>query len=132
MRQLPELQRVGSPAFKNSVSAMRKGQPVVDFFRPYTPELVGWLRSFGQASANYDANGHYTRTLADFGAFQYQQGADGSEVLQPVSPNQRFVGQRADATRRCPGAASQARPDGSNPWVAPGGDCDPSDTLTGP
>ncbi|MDO8209411.1 MlaD family protein [Conexibacter sp. CPCC 206217] len=132
MRQLPELQRVGSPAFANSVSAMRRGQPVVDFFRPYTPELVGWLRSFGQASANYDANGHYTRALADFGAFQYSQGADGSEVLNPVSPNQRFVDQRADATRRCPGGASQARPDGSNPWVAPGGDCDPSDTLTGP
>ncbi|HST42412.1 MAG TPA: hypothetical protein VLK58_23030, partial [Conexibacter sp.] len=60
------------------------------------------------------------------------QGADGSEVLNPVSPDQRFLGQRADATRRCPGGASQARPDGSNPWLAPGGDCAPSDTLTGP
>lgn len=132
MRQLPELQRVGSPAFRSSVNAMRAGQPVVDFFRPYTPELVGWLRGFGQASANYDANGHYTRALADFGAFEFSQGPDGSQVLNPVSPNQRFTGLRADATRRCPGAASQARPDGSNPYVAPGGDCDPSDTLTGP
>lgn len=132
VRMLPELQRVGSPAFANSVKAMRQGQPVVDFFRPYTPELVGWLRSFGQSTANYDANGHYARALANFGAFTYSQGADGAEVLNPVSPDQRFLNQRADATRRCPGGASQARPDGSNPWLAPGGDCAPSDTLTGP
>ncbi len=56
VKMLPRLQQVGSPAFKNSVSAMRAGQPVVDFFRPYSPELVGWLNTFGQASANYDAS----------------------------------------------------------------------------
>jgi phospholipid/cholesterol/gamma-HCH transport system substrate-binding protein len=129
VKKLPRLQQVGSPSFKNSVSAMRAGQPVVDFFRPYSPELVGWLNTFGQASANYDASGHYTRALANFGAFTYD--AD-TQQINPVSPNQRFQGMRADATRRCPGSASQARPDGSNPWVAPGGDCDPSDTLQGP
>lgn len=132
VRQLPKLQQVGSPSFKHSVDAMRQGQPVVDFFRPYTPELVGWLRSFGQATANYDANGHYARALPIFGAFQYAQNADGSQVLNPVSPAQRFEGIRGDDRRRCPGAASQARPDGSNPYVAPGGDCDPADTPTGP
>lgn len=132
VRMQPELQRVGSPAFKNAVEAMRMGQPVIDFFRPYTPELVGWLQSSGQATANYDGNGHYARALPIFGAFQYQQGGDGSQTLQPLSPAQRFQGMRGDALRRCPGSASQARPDGSNPWIAPGGDCDPSDTLSGP
>jgi phospholipid/cholesterol/gamma-HCH transport system substrate-binding protein len=132
MRALPELQQVGSPSFRHSIDAMRQGQPVVDFLRPYTPELVGWLQSYGQASANYDANGHYTRALPIFGAFQYSQGADGSQTINPVSPAQRFDNVRATNTKRCPGAASQARPDGSNPWVAPGVDCDPSETLSGP
>ncbi len=132
VRMQPELQRVASPAFKSSIKAMRQGQPVVDFLRPYTPDLVGWLQSSGQAAANYDANGHYIRALPIFGAFKYLQGNDGSQTLQPVSPAERFEGQRGDATRRCPGSATQARPDRSNPWVAPGGDCDPSDTLTGP
>lgn len=132
VRMQPALQRVGSPAFKHSIDAMRKGQPVLDFLRPYTPELVGWVQSTGQASANYDSNGHYVRALPIFGAFQYQQGGDGSQTLQPVSPDQRFTGQRGDALRRCPGAGSQARPDRSNPWLAPGGDCDTSDALPGP
>lgn len=132
VRQLPQLQKVGSPSFKHSIDAMRQGQPVVDFLRPYTPELVGWLRGFGQSMANYDANGHYARALPMFGAFRYMQNADGSQVLNPVSPAQRLEGIRGDNRRRCPGGASQARPDGSNPWDAPGVDCDTSDTLTGP
>lgn len=131
VKMQPALQRIASPTFKNSVDAMRKGQPVVDFLRPYTPELVGWIQSTGQATANYDANGHYARALPIFGAFRYLQDG-GSQTLQPVSPAQRFEGQRGTALRRCPGAASQARPDGSNPWSAPGGDCDPSDLPPGP
>ena len=67
--------------------------------------------------------------MANFGAFSYDASTN---QLNPNSPSQRYVGQTAPATRRCPGGASQARPDGSNPWVAPGGDCDPSDTLQGP
>ena len=43
------LQRIGSPAFSSSITAMRKGQPVIDFLRPYSPDLVGWFRDFGQA-----------------------------------------------------------------------------------
>lgn len=132
IKMQPELQRIGSPTFKNSVKAMRQGQPVVDFLRPYTPDLVGWLQSTGQASANYDGNGHYTRALPIFGAFRYLQGGDGSQTLQPVSPADRFEGQRSIGRARCPGGATQARPDRSNPWVAPGGDCSLSDTPTGP
>jgi phospholipid/cholesterol/gamma-HCH transport system substrate-binding protein len=132
VKMQPALQRIASPTFKNSIDAMRQGQPVLDFLRPYTPELVGWIQSSGQATANYDGNGHYARALPIFGAFRYLQGADGSQTLQPIPPSERFAGERGDALRRCPGSASQARPDGSNPWLAPGGDCDPSDTLSGP
>jgi len=35
--------------------------PVLDFLRPYTPELAGWATNWGSAGGNYDANGHYVR-----------------------------------------------------------------------
>jgi phospholipid/cholesterol/gamma-HCH transport system substrate-binding protein len=129
VQHLPQLLRVGSPAFRSSITAMRRGQPVIDFLRPYSPDLVGWFRDFGQSAANYDANGHYARVMPIFGAFQYQASDD---TLQPVPPSQRLAGLTSGFTRRCPGAASQPRPDGSNPYAPAGFDCDPSDVLAGP
>lgn len=129
VQNLPQLQRVGSKAFASSIAAMRKGQPVIDFLRPYSPDLVGWFRDFGQSAANYDANGHYARVMPIFGAFQYQASDD---TLQPVSPSQRLSGLTGGFNRRCPGAASQPRPDGSNPYAPNGFDCDTSDVLPGP
>ena len=40
-QKLPAFQRVASPAMKNSTSALQKSQPVLEFIRPYIPELVG-------------------------------------------------------------------------------------------
>jgi len=129
VQHLPQLQRIGSPAFRSSITAMRRGQPVIDFLRPYSPDLVGWFRDFGQSAANYDANGHYARVMPIFGAFQYQAS---DQTLQPVPPSQRLAGLRSGFNRRCPGAASQPRPDGSNPYAPAGFDCDPTDVLPGP
>ena len=70
---------------------MRKGQPVIDFLRPYSPDLVGWFRDFGQGAANYDANGHYARVLPIFGAFQFTENPAGG-VLTPIPPSQRLAG----------------------------------------
>ncbi|MHA6793047.1 MlaD family protein [Pseudonocardia bannensis] len=35
--------------------------PALDYLRPYSPELAGFLTNWGSAVANYDANGHYAR-----------------------------------------------------------------------
>jgi len=129
VQHLPQLLRIGSPAFRSSITAMRRGQPVIDFLRPYSPDLVGWFRDFGQSAANYDANGHYARVMPIFGAFQYQAS---DQTLQPVPPSQRLAGLRSGYTRRCPGAASQPRPDGSNPYAPAGFDCNPADVPPGP
>jgi phospholipid/cholesterol/gamma-HCH transport system substrate-binding protein len=131
VQHLPRLQRIGSPAFRRAITAMRKGQPVIDFLRPYSPDLVGWFRDFGQSAANYDANGHYARVMPILGAFAYQPNGSGGS-LEPVSPADRLRGLTSGFTRRCPGAASQPRPDGSNPFAPAGFDCDPSDVLPGP
>jgi len=131
VQHLPQLLKVGGPALSSSITAMREGQPVIDFLRPYSPDLVGWFRDFGQSAANYDANGHYARVMQFFGAFQYQPNSSGG-TLEPVSPSQRFAGLTSGFTRRCPGAASQPRPDGSSPYAPAGFDCNASDVLPGP
>ena len=125
MQQLPRLQQIGSQAFASSITAMRKGQPVIDFLRPYSPDLVGWFRDFGQSAANYDANGHYARIAADLRRLPVPGHGDGS-ALEPVPPSQRLAGlDERLQLRRCPGAASQPRPDGSNPFAPAGFDCNP-------
>lgn len=128
-RNLPALQRIASPTFRSSITAMRRGQPVIDFLRPYSPDLVGWFRDFGQSAANYDANGHYARVLPITGIFDYDAA---TQQLNPVPPSQRLAGIESGYTRRCPGAASQPRPDGSNPFAPTGFDCDREDVLPGP
>jgi phospholipid/cholesterol/gamma-HCH transport system substrate-binding protein len=54
--------------------------PVLDFLRPYTPELVGALTNLGSAAANYDANGHFLRIYASSGSLLF---AGQSSTLSP-------------------------------------------------
>jgi phospholipid/cholesterol/gamma-HCH transport system substrate-binding protein len=132
-RKLPALQRVATPAFRNGREALQKAQPVLEFIRPYAPEVTGWLRDFGQGSANYDANGHYARIQPIFNAFQFNDNAAGG-VLTPIPPSQRFDGLETNQLRRCPGGASQPAADGSAPWRDASGtlDCDPDQVPPGP
>jgi phospholipid/cholesterol/gamma-HCH transport system substrate-binding protein len=131
-RELPRLQRVASPAFRSGRQALVKAQPVLEFARPYTPELVGWFRDFGQGAANYDANGHYARIQPMFNAFSFTDNPAGG-LLTPIPPDQRLAGLETGAIRRCPGAATQPPADGSAPFTAGGSlDCDPSLRLPGP
>jgi len=131
-RKMPRLQSVATPAFRNGRQALIKAEPVLEFARPYTPDLVGWFRDFGQGAANYDANGHYARIQPMFNAFQFTDNPAGG-VLTPVPPSQRLAGLQTGAQRRCPGAATQRPADGSAPFTDGGNvDCDPSLVLPGP
>jgi phospholipid/cholesterol/gamma-HCH transport system substrate-binding protein len=132
-RKMPPLQRVATPAFDDGREALVKAQPVLEFLRPYTPDLAGWLRDFGAGAANYDANGHYARIQPIFNAFNFDDNAAGG-VLTPIPPSQRFDGLETNQLRRCPGAASQANADGSAPWRDVSGtlDCDPNQVPPGP
>jgi len=134
-RRMPALQRVATPAFDNGRLALQRAQPVLEFIRPYTPELVGWLRDFGQGAANYDANGHFARIQPIFNAFSFTDDPAGG-ALTPIPPSQRFDGLQTGVIKRCPGAAAQAAPDGSAPTTDEGNlgpdDCDPSLVLPGP
>jgi phospholipid/cholesterol/gamma-HCH transport system substrate-binding protein len=131
-RKMPSLQRAATPAFRNGRQALVKAQPVLEFARPYTPDFIGWVRDFGQGSANYDANGHYARIQPMFNAFQFADNPAGG-LLTPVPPANRMDGVETGVIRRCPGAATQRPADGSAPFTDGGGlDCDPSLVLPGP
>lgn len=133
-QKLPGFQRVASPAFKSGTQALQKGQPVLEFARPYIPELVGWFRDFGLGAANYDANGHYARIQPIFNAFQLTELPAGPAQLVPLPVAQRLDGLQTGILRRCPGSASQPAADGSAPFRDSGGnlDCDPTQVVVGP
>jgi phospholipid/cholesterol/gamma-HCH transport system substrate-binding protein len=130
-RKQPRLQQVASPALKNTTKAVRRSIPVLDFIRPYSPDLVGWFRDFGQGGANYDANGHYARIQPMFNLFQYTENPAGG-LLTPQDPNDRLAGLQTGVFKRCPGAASQIPADNSAPFRDNGLDCDPRLVLPGP
>jgi len=108
---------------------------VIDFIRPYTSDLVGWLRDFSQGAANYDANGHFARVQPEFFPFKFVDGPDGG-TLVPVSPGERLSSLKRSNGKRCPGSATQAPLDGSAPFLDDGGltaaDCDPTAVPPGP
>lgn len=129
----PKLARLSGRTFPNTITALRKSTPVLDFARPYTPDLVGWLRDFGQGASNYDANGHYARIQPIFNAFQFTETPSGG-VLTPRPNEERLSSIQAGNLRRCPGTASQPAADGSAPFRDSEGtlDCDPTQVLPGP
>ena len=129
----PQLANVASTSFPSAVTALGKSTPVFNFIRPYTPDLVGWLRDFGQGASNYDANGHFARVAPVFNAFKYDASND---TLVPVPPALRTPGLEngPSIVQRCPGAAIQRPADGSAPWQDTGGklDCQSSIVPPGP
>src|SRR3954451_2169818 len=71
LNKAPALEKAAKPSFAHSIEALQKATPVLTFLRPYTPDLVGWLRDFGEGSANYDANGHFSRIQPIFNAYSF-------------------------------------------------------------
>lgn len=129
LRKAPRLERVARPAFADSIEALRKSLPVLSFIRPYAPELVGWIKDFGQSTSNYDANGHFARIQPIFNLFSI-----GDTPVPILSPNNRLQGFTTGQFRRCPGTASQNPTDGSAPYRDTDGklDCSPSQNIEGP
>ena len=130
---LPRLERSARAALRNSTRALQASEPVLAFYRPYAPDLVGWFRGFGMNASTYDANGHYARIAPVANVFSFTDDAQGG-TLTPVQPNERLDALEKNILTRCPGAASQEARDGSNNAAAilPEGGCDPSEVPPGP
>jgi phospholipid/cholesterol/gamma-HCH transport system substrate-binding protein len=61
LNETPAMMDAGTATFPDIDKALKGSQPAVDFLRPYTPEIVGWLSNWASQAGNYDSNGHYSR-----------------------------------------------------------------------
>jgi phospholipid/cholesterol/gamma-HCH transport system substrate-binding protein len=125
LRDTPELSRLAGRAFPDLVASMNNSQTQLDTLREYTPDVVAALSDLGQASAYYDANGHYVRVQPTF--FAFGTGSQGELTTRP--PSERYQGLQV-AHDRCPGGAVQPAPDGSAPNPVAG--CQAGSTPPGP
>jgi phospholipid/cholesterol/gamma-HCH transport system substrate-binding protein len=131
-QKTPRLANLTDTVFPRTVKALQKAEPVVEYARPYTPDLAGWFTKFGQGASVYDANGHYARIQPLFNAFQFQD-TPGGPVLNFTGATGRLNGIQVRKTERCPGGAMQPPPDGSAPYKeTPDFACDPSTVPPGP
>ena len=120
---LPELAHALVTASPNGVRALEESLPVTAPFGPYSPDLEGFIRAFGQAGAYYDANGHYARVGGVFPDFELGP----ENTLKPAEPAQVLKGLKTGQLRRCPGAGTQPAADGSSPFTGNGQlGCDPT------
>lgn len=137
LASLPTVQQRASRAFPHSEDAVAAFQPNLNFIRAYTPDIFNGFGKLGQATAPYDANGHYARASFALNIFKYAAG-----TLAPIAPSEQYdaYGTSADVNRRCPGGATQPAADGSSPFVEPPftgsgvttSDCNPAEAPPGP
>jgi phospholipid/cholesterol/gamma-HCH transport system substrate-binding protein len=123
---LPALAQELTTASPNGVRALQEAVPMTASFGPYSPELQGAVRDFGQTTAYYDANGHYARISPVTPSFTL--GAN-NNLTPASSPQQVLQALQTGQLRRCPGAATQPSADGSAPFTDNGQlGCDPTET----
>ena len=111
----------GSPS---DVKALQESVPVTAFFGPYSPDLEGFVRTFGTSAGYYDANGQYARLSPVFNNFK----VGANNTLTPTTAQEGLQGLHTRELRRCPGAGATPSPaDGSAPFTDNGQlGCDPS------
>jgi phospholipid/cholesterol/gamma-HCH transport system substrate-binding protein len=118
-------------AFEASQNALRGATPEFAFFRPYTPDVMGWFDDFSHTGL-YDALGAVSRVGVHASAFTLLNGQ-----LSPVPPELREQAFEAGTERRqdnrCPGSAEHLADDKSNIWrPTPDYNCNPNQLLPGP
>jgi phospholipid/cholesterol/gamma-HCH transport system substrate-binding protein len=99
-------------AFPELVDAVDGSLPLLSFFRPYTPDLMGWWDDFSATGA-YDAAGSFSRVFTVFNAFNL---TGNTPALIPLQDQLSSLTEtsRTKQYRRCPGGAEVRAPDGSN------------------
>jgi phospholipid/cholesterol/gamma-HCH transport system substrate-binding protein len=128
----PKLAQIATNTFPHDIAALQQSLPVISYIRPYSPDLTGWFTKFAESANPYDANGHYARIQPIFNQFQ-ETDTPAGPVLTPLTGDQKGVnGLVPHKSLRCPGAATQRAPDGSNPWPDDAPGCNPTFVPPGP
>jgi phospholipid/cholesterol/gamma-HCH transport system substrate-binding protein len=102
-------------ALGESLCSLRNGLPSLAFFRPYTPELVGWFNDFG-TSGVVDANGGMGRIGTTLNPFSVSTPGF-PDALSPLTPAQILTFLDTDNARRCPGNLERPAEDSGNPFT---------------
>jgi phospholipid/cholesterol/gamma-HCH transport system substrate-binding protein len=124
VRALPALARALTTASPSAVRGEQESVPITAFFGPYSPDLAGTMRTFGQAGSYYDANGHYARLTPVFPTFKPGE----NNTLVPASATEALATLKSGQTTRCPGSATQPAADKSSPFTAGGAlSCNPGE-----
>ena len=126
LKKLPTVRQRGGGALPAAIRALDVSQDDLTFLRPYTPDILGWLSKFGEASAYFDGNGHYARVQpAGANVFDYNAASNvatgnyNSATRQyPAGNSLPYVVPPA-GNQRCPGGGSYSAADNSNPFVGP-------------
>jgi phospholipid/cholesterol/gamma-HCH transport system substrate-binding protein len=121
-------------AFKASQDALKGNTPEFNFFRPYTPDLLGWFDDFSHSGV-YDALGAVSRVGVHANAFALT-GAGGAGQFEVIPPELRGPALEATLQRRqnnrCPGGGEHKADDGSSPYKpTPDYPCDATQVLPG-
>jgi phospholipid/cholesterol/gamma-HCH transport system substrate-binding protein len=132
VRALPGLAKQLTTSSPIAVTALQESVPITAVFGPYSPDLAGTLRTFGEGAGYWDADGHYVHFTGVFPDFKLGASSpEGeNETLTPAASAQSALeGLKTGQLRRCPGAATQPAADGSSPFTD--GEllsCDPTET----
>jgi len=103
-------------AFPELTEALSRSTEIVGHGRPYTPDFVGWMDDFSHTGA-YDALGSFSRAQIYFNAFTVQNGLPTGDLIPAEQQAQVFRDiANLNQVKRCPGAAEEPTPDGSNVW----------------
>lgn len=87
LNETPAMMDAGAATFPAIDQALKGSQPAVDFIRPYTPEIIGWLSNWASQAGNFDSNGHYARFHILHGAESVVPAlSKGAGVTQNVAP----------------------------------------------
>jgi phospholipid/cholesterol/gamma-HCH transport system substrate-binding protein len=121
LSELPALDAVARPAFAATATTLARALPIVSGARAALPDVThGLLEGFGgTAGGYYDANGEFVR----IGPVLDQTSVTG--IFDALAASTATPGTTHN-TARCPGAATQAAPDRSNPLTSGELPCNPS------
>ena len=116
--------------FPASTQALKDITPVLDYWRPYSVDLLGWFDDFSHSGV-YDALGAASRAGIHVNAFALLNGQ-----LSFIPPALRAAALNSvlttGQTNRCPGSAEHPADDGSAPLKpTPDYPCDPTQVLPG-
>ena len=99
LREVPKIERKASRAVPRTIAGLDASQPVIEFARPYMPDLMGFISKFAEVTSFYDANGHYARVCQRAG-----------EPLPPLRAGDTDPAVRRRAALRAAASSRRSRP----------------------